>query len=179
DVYKRQPASRAGLMRGDIIVRYNGKKIKDVATLRNMVAQTKIGTEVELIILRKSKEYSVRIKVVEVPPDSADYTPSSSKGSDANENALSGVTVIDITQSVAKQLGLSPDEKGVVVMKIEPGSIADISGLKEGDLIQEIDRQKVNNLNDFNKIVSRLKGSEQLLLFINRSGKKFYLALPS
>jgi serine protease Do len=89
------------------------------------------------------------------------------------------VAVIDITQAVAKQLGLSADDKGVVVMKIEQGSIADQSGLKEGDLIQEIDRQRVNNLSDFNRIVSRLRGGEQILLFINRGGKRFYLALPS
>ncbi|HIJ60285.1 MAG TPA: DegQ family serine endoprotease [Nitrospirae bacterium] len=178
DVAKGSPASKAGLSRGDIIIRYNGKKIKDVATLRNMVAQTKIGSDVELIILRKSKEYSVRVKVLEVPSDNTDYTPSSNKSSEGNESALSGVTVIDITQAVAKQLGISSDEKGVVVMRIEPGSVADISGLKEGDLIKEIDRQKVSNLNDFNKIVSKLKGNEQILLFINRSGKKFYLAFP-
>ncbi len=179
DVMKGSPASRAGITRGDIITRFNGKKLKDVASLRNLVAQTKIGSEVELIILRKGKEYSVRVKIVEMPADSSDYTPSAGRGAESAETALSGVAVIDITQSVSKQLGLPLDEKGVVVMKIEQGSIAEISGLKEGDLIQEIDRQRIYNLNDFNRIASKLKGNEQILLFINRGGKRFYLALPS
>ncbi len=179
DVMKGSPAHRAGVLRGDIITRFNGKRLRDVASLRNLVAQTRIGSEVELIILRKGKEYSVRVKIVEMPSDPSDYTPSSGKATEGVETALSGVAVIDITQAVAKQLGLSADEKGVVVMKIEQGSIADLSGLREGDLIQEIDRQKVGNLSDFNRIVSRLKGNEQILLFINRGGKKFYLTLPS
>ncbi len=179
DVMKGSPAHKAGVLRGDIITRFNGKRLRDVASLRNMVAQTRIGSEVELIILRKGKEYSVRVKIVEMPSEPSEHKQSSGKSSEGIESALSGVAVIDITQAVAKQLGLSADDKGVVVMKIEQGSIADQSGLKEGDLIQEIDRQRVNNLSDFNRIVSRLRGGEQILLFINRGGKRFYLALPS
>lgn len=179
DVMKGSPAHKAGITRGDIILRYNGKKIRDVASLRNMVAQTKIGVEAELIILRKGKEYSVRVKVVEMPSETSDYVPSSGTPSEKADSPLSGVAVIDLTPSISKQLGLPADERGVVVMKIEQGSIAELSGLREGDLIQEIDRQRVYSLNDFNRIVSRLKGNEQILLFINRGGKRFYIALSS
>ncbi|BCB97235.1 MucD [Dissulfurispira thermophila] len=178
DVARNSPAHKAGIIRGDIILEFNGKKIRDVATLRNMVAQSRIGSQVEMKILRRDKEIIIRAIIMELPADLSDVVPSSLQSTDMNESALSGVTVMDLNAAIAKQLGIDRDEKGVVIVKIEHGSSAEDVGLRKGDVIQEMDRQRINNMSDFNKMTSKIKTGDSVLLFINRSGKKFYVALP-
>jgi serine protease Do len=82
-----------------------------------------------------------------------------------------------LTKEIARQLGLNKDEKGVVVVRVEPGSPADEAGIKKGDIVKEIDRKRVDTLDDFNKIASNIKKNETVLLFINRGNKKFYAPL--
>lgn len=179
DVARGGPAHKAGMLRGDIIMRFSGKRIKDVSTLRNLVAQTKVGTEVELLIWRKGREYAIKVRIIEMPSEAVEMTSGTKKQQEEDGNVLSGLAVIDISPAISKQLGIAPDDKGVVVMRVEPGSVAELAGIKEGDVIQEIDRKAINNLNDFNKVVSKAKGDKRVLLFINRNGKRFYVTIPS
>lgn len=178
DVSKGSPAQRAGIMRGDVILEFDGKKVRDVGALRNIVAQSRIGSNVAIKILRRDREMAVTVTVTELPADSNDIIPSSSLSTNSDESALSGITAIDLNAAIAKQLGIDKDEKGVVIIKTESNSPADEAGIKKGDVIQEIDRQRIANLNDFNRTVSRVKPEDTVLLFINRNGKKFYIAVP-
>ncbi len=178
DVAKGSPAHRAGMARGDIILEFNGKKVRDVATLRNMVAQSKVGSQVEIKVLRRDREITLKANIMELPTEMGDVVPSSSNSMDMSDSALSGITVMDINAAVAKQLGIDRDEKGVVIVKIEHGSSAEDAGLRKGDVVQEIDRQRINGLNDFNKATSKIRTEDTVLLFVNRSGRKFYVALP-
>ncbi|MCL4458209.1 MAG: DegQ family serine endoprotease [Nitrospirae bacterium] len=177
DVAKGSPSHRAGVMRGDIILELNGKRIKDVASLRNMVAQSKIGSQVDIKILRRDREMTLKAIIMELPTDMGEVIPSSSRAPDSSGNALSGITVIDLNASIAKQLGMDKEERGVVIIKVEYGASAEDAGVRKGDVIQEIDRQRINGLNDFNKAVSKTKQGDTVLLFINRGGKKLYVAL--
>ncbi len=179
EIAKGGPAHAAGLIRGDVITEFNGKKIKDASLLRNMVAQSEINKQVKLKIFRQGQEMNIMITVRELPSDGVQMIPSSSSGETFNTdaNALSGITVMDINPSIAKQLRIDGDEKGVVIVKIQHGSLVEDSGIRKGDVIQEIDRQRINNLNDFNKAVSHIKSDSAVLLFINRGGKKFYVTL--
>ncbi len=178
DVAKGSPAHRAGMARGDIILEFNGKKVRDVATLRNMVAQSKVGSQVEIKVLRRDREITLKANIMELPTEMGDVVPSSSNSMDMSDSALSGITVMDINAAIAKQLGIDRDEKGVVIVKIEHGSSAEDAGLRKGDVVQEIDRQRINGLNDFNKATSKIRTEDTVLLFVNRSGRKFYVALP-
>jgi serine protease Do len=178
DVAKGSPAQKAGIMRGDIILQFDGNKIKDVSSLRNMVAQMKIGSKVEVKILRKDREMTFFVIIVELPAEVSEIIPSSTQGTN-RMNALSGITVMDLNNVISKQLGLDRDEKGIVIAAIESGSLAEEAGVRKGDVIQEIDRQKITSIQDFNKIASKLKPDDSVLLFINRGGRKFYAALPS
>jgi serine protease Do len=177
DVSRGGPAQRAGVMRGDIILEYNGKKVQDVGLLRNVVAQSKVGAQVPVKLLRRDKEMTVTATVVELPAEGAEAKAGTSQGKDSFENALAGVRVMDLNAAVAKQLGVEADDKGVVVVNIESGAPAEEAGLRRGDVINEINRQRLYNLNDFNKIVARIKQGENVLLFVNRGGRKFYTAL--
>ncbi|MCE5312334.1 MAG: DegQ family serine endoprotease [Nitrospiraceae bacterium] len=176
DVVKGGPAHKAGLLRGDIIVELNAKKVKDVATLRNAVSQTKIGSTVSMKILRAGREMSLNVVIVELPLDSEEAGPSSPPNLNSIGNMFAGIAVMDINPAVRKQLGIDKDEKGVVVLRIDP-ALSEDTGLRKGDVIQEIDKQKIENINDFNRITAKVKPNDSVLLFVNRGGRKFYLAL--
>jgi serine protease Do len=176
DISKGSPAEKAGIRRGDIITEYDGKKVKDVGNLRNMVAQSKVGTEVPVTLLRGDKEYSVKVLIEELPRDLAE----SSQGNIPDEQTfegLVGLNVMDLTKEVARQLGLNKEEKGVVVIRVEPGSAAEEAGIRKGDVIQEVNRKRVERLDDYNKITSGMQPGDTMLLFVNRGGKKFYVTL--
>ena len=179
DVAQGSPAQVAGIMRGDIILEFGGKKVDDVGVLRNMVAQSRISDQVGMKLLRRDKILATVVNIVELPADGTDMTTGviSSKQQESNENALSGMAATDITRAIMKQLGIENDEKGVVVVKVEPDSSAEEAGLKKGDIVQEVDRQKIANLNEFNKAAAKVSPSDIVLLFVNRGGKKFYVAL--
>ncbi|HMK43651.1 MAG TPA: DegQ family serine endoprotease [Dissulfurispiraceae bacterium] len=177
DIAKNSPAAKAGIQRGDIVTQYNGKPVKDAGVLRNMVAQSQLGSGVNIKIIRKDKEMTIPVTIVELPADGAENSSRPVPGDSSAGNALSGVSVTDLTPAISKQLGLDKDEKGVVILRIESGSAAEDAGLRKGDVLQEIDRQKVTSLNEFNRAFSRLRPDEAVLLFVNRGGRKFYTTL--
>jgi serine protease Do len=177
DVAKNSPAYKAGITAGDIIIDFNARKITDVGMLRNLVAQSKIGSESTVTFIRQGKEYRTKVTIVELPVDNSETPNRPSQNQEISSNALSGITVTDLSTSLSKQLGVDKEEKGVVIMKIEPDTSADEGGLRKGDIIQEIDRQRITNLTEFNRALSRLNTDEPVLLLINRNGRKFYVTL--
>ena len=179
DVVKGSPAEKAGIIRGDIVLEYSGKKVKDADSLRNTVAQTKAGSQVNIKILRKGKEYNFTVTITESPKEPGEPKIEPVPGDAARGDALAGLEVIELTKEIAQQLGLNRDEKGVVLLKVETGSAADEAKLRKGDVIQEIDTKKVANINDFNKIAPTIKPGATVLLFINRGGQKFYTAIKA
>ncbi len=178
DVVKDSPAEKAGIRRGDIIIEYDGKKIRDADTLRNTVAQSKPGSQIAVKLLRGGKEYALTVTVAEYPKEinEAEQQPANDN---AQREALAGLEVRELTKEIAQQLGLRREEKGVVVVKVETGSAAEDAKLKRGDVIQEIDNKKVNTLNDFNKIAAGIKPGDTVLLFINRGGQRFYTIIKT
>jgi serine protease Do len=176
DVAKGSPAEKVGIRRGDIILEFNGKKVSDVGNLRNMVAQSKVGSEVTLLVRRGDKEYSFKAVIDELPREAAESSPGSVP-EDLPAEGLAGLSVIELNREIARQLGLHREEKGVVVVRVEPASTADEAGVRKGDVIQEIDRKRIDKLDDYNRIASNIPPGNAILLFINRGGKKFYVTL--
>jgi serine protease Do len=180
DVMKGSPAAKAGIKRGDIIIGFNGKQVKDVSNLRNLVAQSKIGKVVGMKILRSGKKYTIKVTIKEFPMsrEVTEVVPDHSIV-ETEAEVLTGLNVMDLTKETLKQLGFNKNERGVIVVKVETGSPADEAEIRKGDIIKEIDKKKIYSVEDFNKIASHIKRNENVLLFINRGGKRFYVVLKS
>jgi serine protease Do len=175
DVFKGSPAEKAGIKRGDVIVGLNGIEIRDVESLRNRVAQTEVGSTVRIKVKRDGRTLHMDVTIAELPDDVAMLSSSRMDEVEEDEGTVAGLSVMELTEDIARQLGLSGSEEGIVVSRVEPYSPADEAGVRKGDVIQEINRKRVRNMEDFNRIVSTLKEGDVMLLFINRNGKKFYI----
>ncbi|MBI5195326.1 MAG: DegQ family serine endoprotease [Nitrospirae bacterium] len=177
DISKNSPAEKAGLRRGDVILELNGKTIRDVESLRNMVAQSDIGSAIKLLIMRAGKTIQLSATIAELPKEFSDAGEKSNE-MPSGENGIAGLSVIELTPEIAKQLGLPRDEKGVVVVRVDPDRAADDAGLKKGDVIQEINKRAVSNLSEFNAAARRIREGDVLLL-INRGGHRLYVTIKA
>ena len=172
DVDPTGPAGKSGLQRGDIVLEMNGQKVNETKDFRLKIAMTPPDTPVHLKVYRKgvTKDYTVTLG--ELPnKDEETATAKSSSGS-----ALQGLSVETLTPAIADQLGLPADTYGVVVDGVDASSLAAEAGLRRGDVIQEVNRQKVVNMADFSRIV-RQSQDDSILLLVNRGGNTIYVVL--
>jgi len=182
DITKGSPAQRAGLKRGDIITAFNGKAVKDASSLKNLVAQSRPGTKAVIRVIRGSKPLDLNAQVGEYPTEISRNEETERRKTPRTamhrpEGAFTGLKVAGLSREIIKQLGLSPAERGVVVVDVSEGSPAAEAGLKRGDVIEEIDRRSLAGLREFNFIASRVPREEPVLLLVNRSEKRFYISL--
>jgi serine protease Do len=172
DVIENSPAEKAGLKRGDVITEYNGKTITSPTILRNMIANTVPGEKHKLKIRREDKILSIDVVIGELPGEPEQEVISGEKF----ENVMTGITVQDMTLDIAQKLKIPDRIKGVIISDIADNSAA--SGiLTRGDIIQEINRQKIGNIKDYREIVSKMKKDEDVLLLIYRKGTSLYVTL--
>lgn len=173
DVMTSSPAEKSGLSRGDVILEFDGKAINEPNHLRNLVAQTPIGKKVVLKVIRDKKEKEIDLTIGELPAE-AQVSEEERSGGEAG-SVLNGLEVTDITPDIARELGLPRGERGVVVTGVFPGSPADVAGVREGDVITEINRKPVKNTRDFEATVSRIKSNESVLVLVAREGRKHFI----
>ncbi|HEV8309849.1 MAG TPA: DegQ family serine endoprotease, partial [Methylomirabilota bacterium] len=134
-VAEGSPAAKAGLRPGDVIVRYDGKAVDSPRELSAGVANTEVGRTVELAVVRDGAERRLRVTIGNLADSRQARTP-------ATESRVAGrlgLELQDLTPELARRLGI-PDPKGVVVTDVRPNSPAAEAGIKEGDVIREIDR---------------------------------------
>jgi serine protease Do len=172
EVSQGGPADQAGLKTGDAIVSVNGKPIKTGDELVNTISSIKPGTKTALGYVRDGKEQTATVTVADRNKLYGEQLGLTSPGEGEETQPTPsrlGIGVQGITPDIANRLDV-PAGKGVIVQDVKPGSFADDISLNRGDIILQINRQPVNSVADFNKIVSGLKKGDDVV-FLVRQGR--------
>ena len=168
NVSKDGPADKAGVKVGDVIVEFDGKEIKDSGDLPILVARTQVDKKARLKVLRDKKEVVLTVAVGELKDEEVVAT--------APEKGELGLTVQRLTPQMAESLGLEKSE-GVVVTAVEPGSAADEAGIRRGDVILEVDRKAIRNLDEYKKAIAGTRKGRGVLFLVRRGDNTLFLAL--
>ncbi len=169
DITKDSPADKAGLKIGDIILEFDGKEIQEMNNLPRLVAATPIGKKVKIKILRNGKS-KVVTATIERLKEGAESVQT------GTEQDRIGVTVRDLNAELAAQIGIK-ETKGVVVVAVKPGGIAEEAGIAVGDVIKEIDGTQINTVADFAKAISAHKKDEITRLLLRRGDSSLFVAI--
>jgi serine protease Do len=167
------PAERAGLKRGDVITGLNGHAITDGNVLRNQVARLQPGTSVTVSYLREGAPRQATVSLAELP-----RTADGGRDSEAPnaEGGAFGLSVAPLTPERAESLGVPRGTTGVVVTGVDPSGPAADAGLREGDVLAEVNGKAVRSASDIRSAVSASKGRPALVL-VQREGNTVYVAV--
>jgi serine protease Do len=177
-VQSDSPAEKAGFKVGDVIVEFDGKPVKNVGQLRITVASTDVGKPVSVKIIRDGKEKILSVKIGKFSGEKIASTGGEVSSEDVR--ALAGLKVSNLTPEIAEQYGYEKED-GVVITEVAPGSPAYREGIRQGDLIKEVERQPVKNVRDYQRITRELKNQKTVMLFVKdyRRGNTHFVILRS
>ncbi|HEX9870369.1 MAG TPA: PDZ domain-containing protein, partial [Candidatus Tectomicrobia bacterium] len=164
------PGERAGIEKGDVIVEFNGRKIADVHELPRLVANTPPGSTAGVRLIRQGRERALRVHIGDIPKEVRRMPGAGTPGEEL------GLTVQELKANTARELGLA-NEQAVVVTDVEEGSPADEGGMSRGDVILEVNRQQVINVQDFQAALGHSAGEKSVLLLIRRGDNTVYVGL--
>jgi serine protease Do len=167
EVFSDSPAEKAGFMRQDVIVAFNGKSIDHVRDLPRIVAATPVGKKVTVTVIRNGKKIKLYAVVSKMDEEQETVATHLQKG-----KSTFGVSVSPLTPDLAERNDLE-NGQGVVVTSIDPESTAAEANLRQGDIILEINRKPIRSPKDFRKVLTEQQGKKPLLL-IKRGGQLYY-----
>jgi serine protease Do len=181
EVTPKSPAQKAGIKTGDVITAVNGKSVGDARELRLMIGSRAPGSKAQIAVNREGQNKTLEIELAEMPPGVSEEggpeaTPEESTQPE-KATVFGGVAVADITDDVRAALNLSKDIHGAVIADIDADSPAAKAGLREGDVIQEVNKQPVNNAKELVAISKKLKPTEKILIRVWSQGRSGFVAL--
>ncbi|NQT28518.1 MAG: PDZ domain-containing protein, partial [Candidatus Omnitrophica bacterium] len=153
-VYKDSPAEEAGLKEGDLIITFNQESVKTTRDLVRMVSASDVGNRIPLEILRGVKDMTVKVKIGKMPKEGEEIEE---LDEDIDKVRFRGLTVDDVTPFYKRRFGIKSDE-GVIITDIEDDSAADDSELQVGDVITKVENKKIKSKEDFETVISGVKG---------------------
>jgi serine protease Do len=162
------PAEKAGIEQGDVIVEFDGKAISESKDLPQVVASTPVGKSVNVKLLRNGKTLDRSVKVSEMEENVA--------VANAPAHKTLGITVQNLTPEMARRLRINTDT-GVVVTGVEPGSPAANAGIQTGDVIREVNRKPVKDVDDLRQKVEQAKDQNNILLLVKRGENNMFASV--
>jgi Do/DeqQ family serine protease len=177
------PAEKSGIEPGDVVVGAAGQKVEDNISLGSIVGVSKPGTKIPLDIYRDGKRMTITATLESISDE--ELMSGTRRSNSADEKVkkaspaemIDGVVVAEISPALRQRYDIPDGLSGVVVVKVEPNSLAGGAGVEEGDVITSINTTKLTTLADVNK-VEELQSGEPVFLKINRGGKKETIIIP-
>ena len=168
EVVKDSPAERAGIKRGDVILRFDGQAIDERNDLPKVVATTPVGKAVTVVVFRDGRERELKVEVGKLAEEGGQLAEQGTTGGKL------GTTVAALTPELARRYNLDPESRGVLITAIEPGSAAAAANLRPGDLVVEIDGHEVETVKAYEAAIAQVGKGKVLRLLIQRRETLFY-----
>lgn len=180
DVTPGSPAEKAGIIRGDVIRKVNGYEIKDTVSLVNRIAEADVGSSLAIDLVRDGEPKTVTAKVIEQPADIVARLNRNQNMPDQSGNSqstiFSGIEVQNLTQRLRTEANVPPNVNGVIVTRVDPSSPV-AQQLRPGDVIEQINRQPVANVDQFEAIVGQLDPDNPVLIGLARDRQRSFVIL--
>lgn len=171
DVSANSPAVKAGLERGDIVVKLDGQPVTGPNDLSVRISEMAPGTIAHLEVYRNGQTRAVDVALGE----NVETSQAAQTGATAG-NALKGVQVQNLTSDLAQQLGLPLSSAGVVVTEVDSSSAGAAAGIQSGDVILEVNRKPVRNIAQYDEALAGV-GNQPVLLLLNRKGTTHFVVV--
>jgi serine protease Do len=176
EVFDKDPAAAAGIKPGDILTRIDDTLIDTPSRLSRVVAGLLPGAKTKVEIIRDQQRLVLDIALIERRDRTV--TASLPQARPEVKDIKLGLEVQALTPGLADQFKLR-DSRGVLITKVDPGSLAQNEGLQEGDLIKEVNRADVGSVEEFNGAISKVRPGETILLRVLRESRAFFVVLRS
>jgi serine protease Do len=184
-VFENTPASKGGLVAGDVITSVNGKAIKDARDLQLMIAGLPVGKPVDVNVLRDGKAQALKVTIDAQPDEFGDARAPAAPAPRRDKNSVNmdglGMSVTDMTPEMAQQLGFKDKLEGAVVSHVDSGSAAFEAGLRRGMVITRVDKQTVKSADTFKEAMTKADREKGVLLQVQspRGGTDYVVVKPT
>jgi serine protease Do len=165
DVEKDSPAEKAGLKTKDVVIGVDDQKIRSLGDWEDVVYLVREKQSLEITFLRDRKKIITKLSPESLPAHST-----------ATSTTDLGMTVANISPSIAYQLGTN-DKRGVVIAGVDKGGVAYQAGLEVGDMIRQIDDERINSVGDYEKQINRAKNKKRMVLLVERQGTLYFVSV--
>ena len=180
DVTPGSPAEKAGIIRGDVIRKVNGYDVKDTISLVNRIAEADIGSNLTIDLVRDGGVKTVTAQVTEQPADLVarmNRTQNNPGQPGTSGNGLfAGMEVRNLTPQLRAQANVPPNVNGVIVTGVNPGSPV-AQQVRPGDVIEQINRQPVSNVDDFERVAGQLDSDRPVMVGLARNRQRSFIII--
>jgi serine protease Do len=161
DVLKDSPAEKGGLKQGDIVLKCNQIPVKSIGSFRNEISMMQPGAPITLEIFRKGETITKEVVL----------------GTASDNNVSLGLEVQNLTPELARQMGLNPNDEGVVVTKVKPGSPGAMAGMHPGFIIIAVNHKKVTNVNEFNDALNESMNKKRVIMLARKGNVSRFFSI--
>ena len=171
DVVKDSPAEAAGIQEGDVIIEFNGKSIANTANLKNVVSLSTPESTNRVKVIRDGSPKTVKVTLQELPENPRQFV-----SRERTTNNDFGLELKKINRALRKQYDIDSDQDGLVVTRIDRNEEAFQKGIREGDLVKRVGTEKVDSINEFNRLVEKSKSKGTVLLLVKKpdGGSRYF-----